>query len=105
MFGTMARDEPLINIVGGLWSGLSCKRAAHFSFIIAVLMMVAAVSYDLMKTASVKLNDFTIITGFLGSFLTALIAVKTFLKLLSKFKLIPLRLPIIFSFNNRCNSN
>ena len=81
-------------IMGGLWSGLSYEKSAHFSFIIAVPVMVAAVSYDLIKTASsLSFADFELISiGFLSSFLTALIAVKTFLKLLSKFKLFPFAL-------------
>lgn len=78
-------------IMGGLWSGLSYQVSARFSFIIAVPVMVAAVSYDLLKSASaLSLADMQLILiGFITSFLVAIFSVKTFLKILGKFKLAP----------------
>lgn len=78
-------------IVGGLIAKLDYKTAAEFSFIISVPVMVAAVSYDLLKTAaSLTTHDFLLIgVGFAVSFVVALLAIVTFLKLLVRFKLAP----------------
>ena len=78
-------------IVGGLLSGLSYKTAATFSFIIAVPVMIAAVSYDLLKSFMIlTIVDIQLISiGFLVSFIVAYAAIKTFLKILVKYKLLP----------------
>ena len=78
-------------IVGGLLSGMSYKCAAEFSFIISVPVMMAAVGYDLLKTAGMmSMSDIGLIAiGFVVSFVVALIAIKTFLKLLVQFHLAP----------------
>ena len=81
-------------IVGGLVSGMSHKFAAEFSFIIAVPVMVAAVGYDLLKSAAI-LNSHTLLligVGFVVSFGVAVASILTFLKLLSRFKLVPFAL-------------
>jgi len=81
-------------IVGGLISGMSHTFAAEFSFIIAVPVMVAAVGYDLLKSAAI-LNAHSLMligVGFLVSFVVAVASILTFLKLLSRFKLIPFAL-------------
>lgn len=78
-------------IIGGMLTGLSTQTAAQFSFIIAVPIMIAAVTYDLCKTAtSISMNDGLLITiGFITAFIVALLAIKTFLHLLKKWKLTP----------------
>lgn len=78
-------------IVGGLLSGLSYECSARFSFIIAVPVMLAAVSYDLLKSyATLSVMDFQLIlTGLIVSFIVALFAIQTFIACLTKFKLFP----------------
>lgn len=78
-------------IIGGLVSGMSHGFAAEFSFIIAVPVMVAAVGYDLLKSAAILDSHSLLLIGigFLVSFGVAVASILTFLKLLSRFKLIP----------------
>ena len=78
-------------IVGGLLGKMDYKVAAEFSFLIAVPVMIAAVVYDLIKTLPfLTLNDFLLIgVGFLVSFVVAMLAIVSFLKLLIRFRLIP----------------
>jgi undecaprenyl-diphosphatase len=78
-------------IIGGLISGMSHKFAAEFSFIIAVPVMVAAVGYDMLKSAAFldKHSLILIAIGFTASFVVAVLSMLTFLKILSRFKLIP----------------
>lgn len=78
-------------IIGGLLLGLKRKSAVEFSFFLAVPTMFAAVGYDLIKTGS----SFTIAQwktlgiGFIISFIVAAMAVKTFLRFISKYNFIP----------------
>lgn len=68
-------------ILGGMWIGLSRGLAAEFSFLLAVPTMMAAVGYDLFKSyhlLSVELIPLFVV-GFLVSFVTALIVVKSFM--------------------------
>ncbi|MFF2907815.1 undecaprenyl-diphosphate phosphatase [Paenibacillus sp. NPDC057934] len=78
-------------IAGGLLTGASYKAATNFSFLIAIPMMVAASGYELLKSyQSLTAADASFfITGFLVSFVVALLAVITFLKLLERLKLAP----------------
>ncbi|MDA1354323.1 MAG: undecaprenyl-diphosphate phosphatase [bacterium] len=78
-------------IVGGILTGLSAQTAAQFSFIIAVPIMIAAVTYDLIKTAPTLNNSdlSLIIIGFVTAFMVALLAIKVFLHLLKKWRLTP----------------
>ncbi len=78
-------------IVGGLLAKLSYQTAAEFSFIIAVPVMICAVSYDLLSVFSLLTStDIQLISlGFLVSFLMALVAMSTFLTLLSRWQLTP----------------
>ena len=81
-------------IVGGLLTGLSHEFAAKFSFIIAVPVMIIAVTYDLIKS-SVFLNSeswILIAIGFIVSFIFGLMSMLSFLKVVSKFKLTPFAL-------------
>lgn len=76
-------------IAGGLLSGASLRASADFSFIVAVPMMFAASTYDLYKNwALFTADDFPVFAaGFIVSFIVALLAVVSFLKLLEKLKL------------------
>jgi undecaprenyl-diphosphatase len=78
-------------IVGGLFSGLDRKTAVEYSFLAAVPVMLAAVSYDLYKAKdflSVSDVDFFAV-GFVVSFVSAAVAVKTFIALVQRWSLAP----------------
>jgi undecaprenyl-diphosphatase len=78
-------------IVGGLLLGLDRKGAAEFSFLIAVPVMVAATGYDLLKMRGVLGPDdmFFLGVGFVVSFVVGIIAVAAFIRLLSRWNLVP----------------
>jgi undecaprenyl-diphosphatase len=69
-------------IIGGLLFGLSRRAATEFSFFLAVPTMFAATGYDLFKNrASLDLDQLGFFAaGFAVAFVTALVAVKTFLR-------------------------
>ena len=69
-------------IIGGIFNGLNKKQATEFSFLLAVPTMLAASSYDLLKT-NIHFNSQEIMILGLGlviAFVTAWITVKFFLK-------------------------
>ena len=78
-------------ILGGLLVGLERRAAAEFSFLVAVPVMVAAVSYDLVKDGmnltfeEVKLFGL----GFVVAFITAIFAIRFFILLLKRWTLAP----------------
>jgi len=78
-------------IVGGLFCGLDRRAAADYSFLAAVPTMVAATSYDLLKSrgdlAASDAGFFAV--GFVVSFLAAWAAVRFFLALLGRMTLRP----------------
>nr|WP_091839003.1 undecaprenyl-diphosphate phosphatase [Marininema halotolerans] len=78
-------------IAGGLFIGLSHRVAAEFTFIVAVPMMIAASGLDLYKSWDIlSASDIPMfIAGFITAFLVAMVAIVTFLKLISKVKLTP----------------
>lgn len=78
-------------IAGGLLTGTNHRVAADFTFIVAVPMMVAASGLDLLKSYKyLSASDIPFFSvGFLTAFIVALIAIKIFLKLISKVKLKP----------------
>ncbi|MCL4132127.1 UNVERIFIED_CONTAM: hypothetical protein GTU68_001790, partial [Idotea baltica] len=78
-------------IIGGMLSGLNKKTAADFSFILAVPIMLAAVSFDLLKSIDIlSFSDIPIfLVGFIASFISAYFAIKFFIKILVKFSLKP----------------
>jgi undecaprenyl-diphosphatase len=78
-------------IVGGMVLGLDRKGAAEFSFLIAVPVMLTIECYELIKMGSLfSAQDATnFIIGFVVSFVVAVLAVKTFILLLSKWTLVP----------------
>lgn len=78
-------------IVGGLLLGLDRKGAAEFSFLMAVPIMVAATGYDFLKLhAALTPQDMVQFgVGFVVSFMVALMAVATFIRMLSRWSLAP----------------
>ena len=79
------------SIIGGLTVGLTRSEAVEFSFLLAIPTMIAASSYDLFRSRLIfSANDFLLLSvGFLFSFFTALIAIKSFLSYISKNNFTP----------------
>lgn len=76
-------------ILGGLYSGFDRKTSAEYSFLAAVPVIFAASIYDLYKSRFfLSLSDIPIFgIGLAVSFLSALMAVKTFIYILGRFDL------------------
>jgi undecaprenyl-diphosphatase len=76
-------------IIGGMLTGLNRATAAQFSFFLAVPTLFAAVGYDLYKNYSaLNYTDIELfLIGTVVSFVSALIAIRTFLDLISKYSL------------------
>ncbi len=77
-------------IIGGLFAGMDRKTAVEFSFLLAIPTMFAATGYDLFKSG-VRLDAsqwHLIAIGFIVSFLSAIVAVKSFIAFISRFSLI-----------------
>ncbi|WP_284641229.1 undecaprenyl-diphosphate phosphatase [Paenibacillus silviterrae] len=76
-------------IAGGMLSGMSRAAAADFTFIIAIPVMVVVTGYEMLKSfdqfSSEQFGFFT--TGFVVSFIVALLAVVTFIKFVQRFSL------------------
>ncbi|SHE11780.1 Undecaprenyl-diphosphatase [Chlamydia abortus] len=76
-------------IAGGMLAGTTRGAAADFTFLMAIPIMAAATGYDLLKSYSLFTADdlpfFAV--GFIVSFIVALLAVATFIKLVSRLKL------------------
>ncbi|HEY0827941.1 MAG TPA: undecaprenyl-diphosphate phosphatase [Bacilli bacterium] len=76
-------------IAGGMLAGASRAASADFTFLIAIPVMVAATGYEMLQNYqrfSVEDLGFLAV-GFIVSFVVALLAVVTFIKLVQKFKL------------------
>jgi undecaprenyl-diphosphatase len=70
-------------IVGGTMLGIPKRTIVDFSFILAIPTMAAATGYDLLKSyGDLSGNGAPLAVGFVVSFVTALLAVKTFLAFL-----------------------
>ncbi|WP_416191183.1 undecaprenyl-diphosphate phosphatase [Neisseria sp. CCUG12390] len=78
-------------IMGGMLWGLERKVATEFSFFLAVPMMVAATSYDILKHYKLfTLQDIGLIAvGFVAAFLAGLLAVKALLKFVATKNYVP----------------
>jgi undecaprenyl-diphosphatase len=78
-------------ILGGLFLGLKRKTAVEFSFLLAVPTMLAATALDLYKSSfNFTPQEYQLLTiGLLGSFFTALLAIKFFLKFIQNHTFIP----------------
>lgn len=73
-------------ILGGMFSGLKRETAVEFSFLLAVPTMFAATGLDLVKTGfNFSSSEIMILgVGFLGTFITALMVIKWFVKFIQK---------------------
>ncbi|MGN7941418.1 undecaprenyl-diphosphate phosphatase [Metabacillus sp. 22489] len=76
---------------GGLLVGMNHRTASEFTFIMAIPIMFAASGKDLLESWNhLSSSDLPLfITGFVTAFVVALIAIKFFLSLINKIKLIP----------------
>jgi len=72
-------------IMGGVIFGMSRKAATEFSFFLAIPTMLAAPVYDVYKNWSLlHLEDLPVFAvGFVASFVSAMFAVKAFLRFVS----------------------
>lgn len=73
-------------IIGGQALGVSRKNIVEFSFLLAIPTMLAASSYDILKSHTVLSSHdiFLIIVGFCVSFFVALASVKFLLRYIQK---------------------
>lgn len=73
--------------IGGMMQGFSRKKAAEFSFFLAVPTMCAATGYKLLKTyKSIQLEDVQILAfGNIIAFIVAMIAIRFFVQFLTKY--------------------
>ncbi|WCG83864.1 undecaprenyl-diphosphate phosphatase [Pectobacterium sp. A5351] len=78
-------------ISGGMLVGVSRYAASEFSFILAVPMMMGATVLDLYKSWHfLSLSDVPMFAvGFVTAFIVALIAIKTFLKVIKRISFVP----------------
>ncbi len=78
-------------IVGGMLSGLSRKSAAEFSFLAAVPVLSIAALHDMVEVVRVfSYEDMKLVAiGFVISFISALITMKWFIGLVSRWSLKP----------------
>jgi len=76
-------------IAAGMMAGATRAVAADFTFLMAVPVMVAATGYEMLKTYQIFTKDdfLFIIVGLVVSFIVALLAVSTFIKLVQRLKL------------------
>ncbi len=78
-------------IIGGLLIGLKRVTIVEFSFLLAVPTMTAATGYDILKNYSIFTTEMTglLMTGFVTSFLIALLVITSLLKFIKKHTFIP----------------
>jgi undecaprenyl-diphosphatase len=78
-------------ILGGMSFGLNRETAVQYSFLAAVPVMLAATSYDLLKSLpDLTSDDITFFAvGFISAFITAVLAIKVFIKLVKTNDFIP----------------
>ena len=78
-------------IMGGMLWGLERKVATEFSFFLAVPVMIAATTYDVLKHYDMFTAEDIglIVVGFVAAFLAGLLAVKALLKFVSSKNYVP----------------
>jgi undecaprenyl-diphosphatase len=78
-------------IIGGRIMGLTRKDAVEFSFLLAVPTMIVASGYDMMKSSmNFTTNEYQLLgIGLIGAFITALIAIRSFVSFVQTKTLIP----------------
>jgi undecaprenyl-diphosphatase len=76
-------------IAGGMLAGTSRAAAADYTFLMAIPIMSAATGYDLLKSYKSFTSDDILffLVGFIVSFIVALLAVASFIKLVQRLKL------------------
>jgi undecaprenyl-diphosphatase len=74
-------------IIGGMQSGFNRKQAAEFSFFLAVPTMFAASGYKLLKNHEAITSDnlSLLLIGNAVAFIVALLAIKTFIGMLTRY--------------------
>jgi len=79
------------SIFGGMLAGLSKTDAVKFSFFLAIPTMLAATTLDVYKSGfNFSQSEITLLSiGFIGAFITALIAIKAFIKIVQKHSFLP----------------
>ncbi|MFH0749944.1 MAG: undecaprenyl-diphosphate phosphatase [Candidatus Gottesmanbacteria bacterium] len=79
------------SICSGLLTGLSRELSVEFSFLLAIPTMIAAVGLDVLKSPII-INTSTVLlltVGLVTSFVTALLAIKTFLRFVKNNSFLP----------------
>lgn len=78
-------------IIGGMFLGLNRTLAAEYSFLLAIPTMTAATALDLYQTNfNFTSQEITVlVVGFIGSFITALLAIKFLLQFVKNHTFIP----------------
>jgi undecaprenyl-diphosphatase len=72
-------------IIGGTSIGISKRTIVEFSFMLAVPTMLAATLYDFYKSHSALTGNYSVLAvGFVVSFITAILAIKSFLNYIKK---------------------
>jgi undecaprenyl-diphosphatase len=72
-------------IVGGSLLGVSKRTIVEFSFMLAVPTMLAATGLELLKSQAALSGNFAVLgIGFVVSFITAIVAIKSFLAYLKR---------------------
>jgi undecaprenyl-diphosphatase len=72
-------------IVGGSLIGVSKRTIVEFSFMLAVPTMLAATGLELVKSRSALAGNYSVLAvGFVVSFVTAIVAIKSFLGYIKK---------------------
>lgn len=76
-------------IAGGMLAGTSRAAAADFTFLMAIPIMTVVTGYELLQSYADMTKDDALffLTGFVVSFIVALLAVATFIKLVGRLKL------------------
>ena len=84
-------SRSMATIVGGMAQKLTRKKAAEFSFFLAVPTMFAATVYKMAKlfmdggTEIISTNLTTLIVGNVVAFIVALLAIKFFISFVTKY--------------------
>ena len=80
-------SRSLVTIVGGVMVGLTLLAAVEFSFLLGVVTLTAAASYDGIRFGSIMLENFDaqpLVVGLVFAFLSAVVAVKCMVNYLSR---------------------
>lgn len=83
-------SRSLITIVGGLLVGLTVPAAVEFSFLLGLITLGAATSYEALKSGSLIIATFgwqSPLAGFVASFVSGVVAVKWMVSYLSRHPL------------------